>query len=67
VPAIFLYLYRFQKRVKPAILANATRIILLHNHHSGDPSPSQDDILLTDRLKEAGEVLGINVIDHVNN
>jgi DNA repair protein RadC len=50
---------------KPAILANAAGIILLHNHPSGDPSPSQDDILLTDRLKEAGEVLGIQVIDHV--
>jgi DNA repair protein RadC len=37
----------------------------LFESNLGDPSPSQDDILLTDRLKEAGEVLGINVIDHV--
>jgi DNA repair proteins len=50
---------------KPAILANAAGIILLHNHPSGDPSPSQDDLLLTSRLREAGEVLGIQVVDHV--
>ncbi len=50
---------------KPAILANAAGIILLHNHPSGDPNPSQDDMLLTNRLKEAGEVLGIQVVDHV--
>ena len=50
---------------KPAILANAAGIILLHNHPSGDPSPSQDDLLLTKRLREAGEVLGIRVVDHV--
>lgn len=50
---------------KPAILANAAGIILLHNHPSGDAGPSHEDILLTDRLKEAGEVLGIKVVDHV--
>ena len=50
---------------KPAILANAAGVILVHNHPSGDPYPSQDDLLLTNRLKEAGEVLGIQVMDHV--
>ncbi len=50
---------------KPAILANAAGIILLHNHPSGDVTPSQDDLLLTRRLKEAGEILGIQVVDHV--
>jgi DNA repair protein RadC len=50
---------------KPAILANAAGIVLVHNHPSGDPYPSQDDLLLTSRLKEAGEVLGIQVVDHV--
>ncbi len=44
--------------LKPAILANAAGIILLHNHPSGDVTPSQDDLLLTRRLKEAGEILG---------
>ncbi len=50
---------------KPAILANAAGIILLHNHPSGDVTPSQDDLMLTRRLKEAGEILGIQVVDHV--
>jgi DNA repair protein RadC len=50
---------------KPAILANAAGIVLVHNHPSGDPYPSQDDLLLTNQLKEAGEVLGIQVVDHV--
>jgi DNA repair protein RadC len=50
---------------KPVILANAAGVILVHNHPSGDPNPSQDDLLLTHRLREAGEVLGIQVVDHV--
>ena len=40
-------------------------VVLAHNHPSGDPTPSNDDLLLTSRLKEAGEILGISVIDHV--
>lgn len=43
----------------------ACSIILAHNHPSGDPRPSQEDILLTKRLRKAGEVLGIPVLDHV--
>jgi DNA repair protein RadC len=50
---------------KPAILANASCIILAHNHPSGDPTPSQEDMILTKRLKEAGETLGIEILDHV--
>jgi DNA repair protein RadC len=50
---------------KPAILANAAGVVLVHNHPNSDPSPSQDDLFLTNRLKEAGDVLGITVIDHV--
>jgi DNA repair protein RadC len=50
---------------KPAILANAAAVILLHNHPTGDCSPSSEDIAITRRLKEAGDVLGIKVIDHV--
>ena len=50
---------------KPAILANAAGVILLHNLPSGDQCPSQDDLLLTHRLKDIGEVLGINVLDHI--
>ncbi|HOK56882.1 MAG TPA: DNA repair protein RadC [bacterium] len=40
-------------------------IICVHNHPSGDPSPSKEDIEFTKRLKEAGEILGINVLDHI--
>ena len=50
---------------KPAILCNAAAIICGHNHPSGDPQPSQEDRVLTKRLKEAGELLGIHFLDHV--
>lgn len=50
---------------KAAILANAATIILAHNHPSGDPTPSREDIEITERLKEAGEILGIEVLDHI--
>jgi DNA repair protein RadC len=51
--------------MKPAILSNAAAIILCHNHPSGDPQPSQEDRVLTQRLVEAGKLLGINVLDHL--
>jgi DNA repair protein RadC len=50
---------------KPAILANAASVILLHNHPSGDPEPSGEDKAITSRLKQAGEILGITVLDHI--
>ncbi|MDP2735624.1 MAG: DNA repair protein RadC [bacterium] len=50
---------------KPAILCNSAAIILAHNHPSGDPTPSREDRESTKRLVEAGELLGINVLDHV--
>ena len=50
---------------KAAILANAAAIILAHNHPSGDPTPSADDAELTRRLVEGGELLGIQVLDHL--
>jgi DNA repair protein RadC len=50
---------------KPAILANAAAIILCHNHPSGDQTPSQDDRVLTRRMVDAGNLLGIDVLDHV--
>jgi DNA repair protein RadC len=50
---------------KPAILANASAILLAHNHPSGDASPSQEDLAITSRLKQAGELLGIAVLDHL--
>ncbi|MCM8788450.1 MAG: DNA repair protein RadC [Candidatus Omnitrophica bacterium] len=48
-----------------AILRNAAKIIMAHNHPSGDPEPSQDDISATKRLKEAGLIIGIELIDHI--
>jgi len=50
---------------KPAILSNSAAVILVHNHPSGDPEPSLEDRALTQRLAQAGELLGIRVLDHV--
>lgn len=50
---------------KAAILANAAAIIVGHNHPSGDPTPSQDDIRLTRQLATSAELLGINLLDHI--
>ena len=50
---------------KEAISASAAAVIFVHNHPSGDPAPSEDDIGLTKRLAEAGEIVGIDVLDHV--
>jgi DNA repair protein RadC len=50
---------------KPAILASAAAVILAHNHPSGDPEPSAEDVTLTRRLVQGGELLGIEVLDHV--
>ena len=52
-------------RLEAAILKGANGIILAHNHPSGDPAPSKDGISLTHRLREAGHMLGIDVMDHV--
>jgi DNA repair protein RadC len=49
----------------PAIRNSASRIILIHNHPSGDPTPSQEDLEITKKLKESGELIGIEVLDHV--
>lgn len=50
---------------KPAILANASAVLLAHNHPSGEPEPSQEDLALTQRLKQVGDLLGIPVLDHL--
>ena len=48
-----------------AILVNAASVILVHNHPSGDPTPSPEDVALTKKLVEAGRVMDITVLDHV--
>ncbi len=50
---------------KTAILSNAASIMAFHNHPSGDTTPSDQDIKLTHRLVEAGELLGIKLLDHL--
>ncbi len=50
---------------REATTARAAAMILFHNHPSGDPSPSQEDFALTDRLVAAGELMGITVLDHI--
>lgn len=49
----------------PAVKESAAAMILVHNHPSGDPTPSREDIELTKRLKDAGELLGIKILDHI--
>jgi DNA repair protein RadC len=51
--------------LKGAILSNAAAIILVHNHPSGECAPSDEDIRLTQRIKQAGEIMGIRLQDHV--
>lgn len=51
----------FQK----ALLANAANIILMHNHPSGDPTPSREDIEVTKRAVEAGKIVGVSLLDHI--
>ena len=50
---------------KTALLCSATAIMLIHNHPSGDPHPSREDREITRRLKEAGDLLVIRVMDHI--
>ena len=50
---------------KTAIKKSAAAIILAHNHPSGDASPSQEDIEVTKRIKSGGNLLGIDVLDHI--
>ena len=48
-----------------ALLTNAAGIILAHNHPSGDPSPSAEDLAFTRRMAEAGDLIGIRLVDHL--
>ena len=48
-----------------ALQKNAVSIIIMHNHPSGDPAPSTEDMLLTKRIMKAGELIGIELLDHI--
>jgi DNA repair protein RadC len=50
---------------REAASASASAIVLFHNHPSGDPTPSTDDLVLTTRMVNAGDIMGIEVVDHV--
>jgi len=50
---------------REALVGGAAGVVVFHNHPSGDPTPSQDDIALTLRLKRAGDVVGVELLDHV--
>ncbi|OGW15356.1 MAG: hypothetical protein A3G93_07285 [Nitrospinae bacterium RIFCSPLOWO2_12_FULL_45_22] len=51
--------------LKPAIRESASALILVHNHTSGDPTPSQDDKIITKEIKKAAETLGLRILDHI--
>lgn len=48
-----------------ALQKNAVSIVIMHNHPSGDPTPSRDDMLTTKRISEAGNLIGIELLDHI--
>jgi DNA repair protein RadC len=50
---------------REAAIASAAAIVLFHNHPSGDPTPSKADLELTERMLDAGDVMGIQVVDHI--
>ena len=50
---------------KVAIISNAAHIFLFHNHPSGDPTPSREDMLITKRILDAGALIGIELLDHI--
>lgn len=57
--------FRVAELFRDAIRENAAAIIVAHNHPSGDPQPSSQDLAVTDQLVEAGELLGVSVTDHI--
>ena len=50
---------------RPAVINHSSAIIVLHNHPSGETEPSKEDLKVTERLKKAGEILGIEILDHI--
>ncbi len=50
---------------KSALMESSASVIMIHNHPSGDPSPSREDIMVTEKLVEGGKLLGIDVLDHI--
>ena len=51
--------------LRPAVRDNAPSVIVVHNHPSGDPTPSPEDVSITKELLDAGKLLGVEVLDHL--
>lgn len=49
----------------PVVRESAAAVLFVHNHPSGDPTPSREDLEITDRLRQAGELMGVRVLDHI--
>ena len=58
-------LFEPRKFLRPAVAVSGARIVAMHNHPSGDPRPSHEDLAITRRLVRAGQVMGIPLLDHV--
>ena len=58
-------IFSVREILQKALLANAVSIILMHNHPSGDSTPSREDINVTIRLADAGRIVGVDVLDHI--
>jgi DNA repair protein RadC len=56
---------RVAELLRPALRENCPSLILVHNHPSGDPTPSPEDVLVTRRVRTSGEMMDIDVLDHV--
>lgn len=58
-------IFSVREILQKALLANAVNIVMMHNHPSGDPTPSRQDVTMTEKLQEAGQIVGIGVLDHL--
>ena len=58
-------LFEPREILRPAVAVSEANCVVLHNHPSGDATPSNDDILITWRLIRAGQILGVTIVDHV--
>lgn len=58
-------IFSVREILQKALLANAVSIFMIHNHPSGDPTPSRQDVESTERLVKAGELVGVQVLDHI--
>ena len=58
-------IFSVREILQKALLANAVSIFMIHNHPSGDPTPSRQDVESTERLVKAGDLIGIQLLDHI--